>query len=134
MAGGTADKLTNSSKNAVFGVSYFPKDNRILYTEDEGGNELNHLYVRETDGKARDLTPGQKLKAMFVGWSGDLGTFYAATNERDSRYFDLYRYDASGHQYIYNLSTLPLSINTTYLVRTHINDGTTHDVVISIVK
>ncbi len=47
---------------------------------------------------------------------------------------DLYRYDASGHQYIYNLSTLPLSINTTYLVRTHINDGTTHDVVISIVK
>src|SRR6266849_1813573 len=33
VAGGTADKLTNSSKNAIFGVSYFPKDNRILYTE-----------------------------------------------------------------------------------------------------
>jgi len=97
-AGGTADKLTNSAKNAIFGVSYFPKDNRILYTEDEGGNELNHLYVREVDGKVRDLTPGQKLKAMFVGWSGDLGTFYAATNERDSRYFDLYRYDAGNYE------------------------------------
>jgi dipeptidyl aminopeptidase/acylaminoacyl peptidase len=98
VAGGTADKLTNSSKNAIFGVSYFPKDNRILYTEDEGGNELNHLYAREVDGKVRDLTPGQKLKAMFVGWSGDLGTFYAATNERDSHYFDLYRYDAGNYE------------------------------------
>ena len=47
---------------------------------------------------------------------------------------DLYRYDASGRRYIYNLSTFPLSVNTTYLVRTHISDGTTHDVLISIVK
>jgi len=47
---------------------------------------------------------------------------------------NLYRFDASGNQYIYNLSTLPLSINTTYLVRTRISDGTTHDVLISIVK
>jgi putative metal-binding protein len=47
---------------------------------------------------------------------------------------NLYRYDASGHQYIYNLSTLALSINTTYLVRTHLGDGTTHDVLISIIK
>ncbi len=47
---------------------------------------------------------------------------------------NLYRYDPSGNQYIYNLSTVPLSINTTYLVRTRINDGTTHDVLISIVK
>ena len=47
---------------------------------------------------------------------------------------DLYRYDASGRRYIYNLSTFPLSVNTTYLVRTHISDGTTHDVLISIVR
>jgi len=47
---------------------------------------------------------------------------------------NLYRYDASGHQYIYNLSTLPLTINTTYLVRTRLDDGTDHDVLISIVK
>lgn len=98
VAGGTAEKLTGSTKNAIFGVSYFPKDNRILYTEDEGGNELNHLHVREIDGKVRDLTPGQKLKAMFLGWSGDLGSFYAATNERDAQYFDLYRYDAGNYE------------------------------------
>jgi hypothetical protein len=47
---------------------------------------------------------------------------------------NLYRYDPDGHQYIYNLGTLPLSINTTYLVRTHVSDGATYDVLISIVK
>jgi dipeptidyl aminopeptidase/acylaminoacyl peptidase len=98
IAGGPMEQLTHSKKNAIFGVSYFPKDDRILSTQDEGGNELNHLYVRESDGKVRDLTPGQKLKAMFVGWSGDLGHFYAATNERDSHYFDLYRYDTGTYE------------------------------------
>jgi Tol biopolymer transport system component len=98
VAGGAADKLTTSTKNAIFGVSYFPRDDRILYTQDEGGNELNHLYIRETGGKIRDLTPGQKLKAMFAGWSGDLASFYVETNERDARYFDLYRYDAGNYE------------------------------------
>jgi dipeptidyl aminopeptidase/acylaminoacyl peptidase len=98
VGGGAREKLTNSTKSAIFGVSYFPKDSRILYTRDEGGNELNHLYVREIDGKDRDLTPGQKLKAMFLGWSGDLTHFYAGTNERDPQYFDLYRYDASNYE------------------------------------
>src|SRR5262249_51198963 len=70
----------------------------ILYTQDEGGNELNHLHVREIDGKVRDLTPGAKVKAMFVAWSGDLGSFYAATNERDPLYFDLYRHDAANYE------------------------------------
>jgi len=50
--GGEPAPLTNSKTNAAFGVGYFPNDDRILYTEDQGGNELNHLYVRETDGKA----------------------------------------------------------------------------------
>jgi dipeptidyl aminopeptidase/acylaminoacyl peptidase len=97
-AGGRMEKLTHSTKSAIFGVSYFPQDDRILYTQDEAGNELNHLYVRETDGKVRDLTPGQKLKAMFLGWSGDLGHFYASTNERDPHFFDLYRYDAATYE------------------------------------
>ena len=97
-AGGRMEKLTYSTKSAIFGVSYFPQDDRILYTQDEAGNELNHLYVRETDGKVRDLTPGEKLKTMFLGWSGDLGHFYAATNERDPHFFDLYRYDAGTYE------------------------------------
>ncbi|HYV17530.1 MAG TPA: MopE-related protein [Verrucomicrobiae bacterium] len=45
---------------------------------------------------------------------------------------NLYRYDAGARQYIYNLDTSPLRANATYLVRTHLADGTDHDVLISV--
>jgi dipeptidyl aminopeptidase/acylaminoacyl peptidase len=93
ITGGPTTPLT-SSKDTTFAVSYFPADDRVLYTRDSGGNELNHLYVRETDGKERDLTPGDKLKAAFERWSGDRAAFWVTTNERDPKFFDLYRYGA----------------------------------------
>ncbi|MGE5953377.1 MAG: alpha/beta fold hydrolase [Qipengyuania vulgaris] len=92
--GGEAVPLTTSTDNATFGSSFFPNDNRLLFTADEGGNELNHLYVRTLDGSVVDLTPGEKLKADFAGWNGDGTIFYATTNERDNSAFDLYAYDA----------------------------------------
>ena len=58
------------------------------------GNELNHLYARENDGRERDLTPREKLRAAFFSWTRDLTGFYFASNERDPRFNDLYRYDA----------------------------------------
>lgn len=98
VGGGKPVQLTNSKTDSHYAVGYFPGDDRILYTRDQGGNELNHLYVRELDGSERDLTPGDKLKASFAGWSGDDTAFYATTNERDPRYFDLYRYDAKTYE------------------------------------
>ena len=44
----------------------FAKDDRILFTRDQGGNELNHLYVLK-DGQERDLTPGDKLRPSSAG-------------------------------------------------------------------
>ncbi len=97
VTGGEPVKLTNSTDNAVFAESYFPNDERIIYTADIGGNELDHVYVRLADGSVRDITPGERLKASFVGWSGDGGTFYVTTNERDPAYFDLYAVDATSY-------------------------------------
>jgi dipeptidyl aminopeptidase/acylaminoacyl peptidase len=97
VAGGEPTRLTNSTTNAIGAVGCFPHDDRILVTQDEGGNELNHLYVRETNGTLRDLTPGKGLKATFEAWAGDLAHFYVTTNERDNQYFDLYRYDAKSY-------------------------------------
>ena len=94
VAGGEATPITRSTTDSTFAVSYFPTDDRILYTRDNGGNELNHLYVRETDGREKDLTPGEKLKASFAGWTPAGDAFYVRSNERDPRFFDLYRYDA----------------------------------------
>ena len=98
VAGGEPVPLTKSSTNATFGASFFPDDPRVLFTADEGGNELNHLFVMDMDGTVTDLTPGEELKAAFAGWNADGKTFYVTTNERDSAAFDLYAYDAATYE------------------------------------
>ncbi|HEX9392750.1 MAG TPA: S9 family peptidase [Usitatibacteraceae bacterium] len=93
VTGGTPVALTKSTTDSTFAVGFFPNDDRILFTRDQGGNEQNHLYVREQDGAEKDLTPGDKLKARFAGWTPDGSAFFVASNERDPKFFDLYRYD-----------------------------------------
>jgi dipeptidyl aminopeptidase/acylaminoacyl peptidase len=95
-AGGAAQPLTNSTTDAVFAISYFPHDERILYSKDQGGNELAHLYLRNADGTTRDLTPGTKHQANFAGWAGDDKSFFVSSNERDPKYFDLYEVTIDG--------------------------------------
>ena len=95
--GGPPQQLTSSESDSVFATSWFPHDDRFIYSADQGGNELNHLFVREPDGSVRDLTPGDNLKARFGGWTGDRTSFWVMTNERDPRYFDLYRYATDGY-------------------------------------
>src|SRR5215212_8593755 len=90
VTGGAPAQLTNSTKESTFSVSYFPTDARVLYTYDRGGNENSHLYVHELDGTERDLTPGDKVKASFLGWSHDRKSFFFSTNERDARFFDVF--------------------------------------------
>ncbi len=89
--------LTNSTTNATFGLSYFPNDGRLLFSRDNGGNELSHVFVREEDGSAKDLTPGDAVKASFMGWSDDEKTFWVLTNERDAKSFDVYAYSAEDY-------------------------------------
>ncbi len=90
VSGGTASQLTNSTKESTFAVSYLPNDSRFLYSYDRGGNENSHIYLREADGTERDLTPGDKVKANFLGWTHDRKSFFFATNERDARFFDVF--------------------------------------------
>ncbi len=90
--------LTASDDRAMIAVSYFPQDERVLVTADNNGDELNHVLVREVDGSTRDLTPGDKLKAAFVGWHDDGKTFWLMTNERDQKSFDVYAYRTKGYR------------------------------------
>jgi dipeptidyl aminopeptidase/acylaminoacyl peptidase len=96
--GGAPVAITSSTDNATFAISFFPNDERVLVTSDRGGNELNHLYVRLGDGRLHDLTPGERLKAQFLGWSGDGRTFFVSTNERNPQMFDVYAYDAASYE------------------------------------
>lgn len=98
VTGGKPEQLTHSTTNATFAGGWFPADDRFLYTADEGGNELNHVYVHELDGSSRDLTPGKYVKAAALGWLDDKSWFYVQTNEREPQHFDLYRYRTDGYK------------------------------------
>jgi len=96
-ADGSAIPLTTSETDATFAQSFFPNDDRILVTADQGGNELSHIYVRELDGTLTDLTPGDAVKASFGGWRADNEVFYILSNARDASVFDLYAFDADDY-------------------------------------
>ncbi|MBX7495084.1 S9 family peptidase [Qipengyuania sp. 6B39] len=98
LEGGDPVPLTTSTGNATFGSSFFPNDGRLLFTADNGGDELNHVFLRAEDGTVIDLTPGEKVKASFAGWNAAGDTFYILSNERDPAAFDLYGYAADGFE------------------------------------
>src|SRR5205814_4463529 len=43
-SGGEPTPLTQSKTNSIRAISYFPADERVLYSSDEGGNELTHIF------------------------------------------------------------------------------------------
>ena len=96
--GGEPVQLTDSKVSAVEIIGYFPRDERFLYTSDQGGNERTHLYVQSPDGKSRDLTPGEKAKAQFLDWAPDQRGFFFITNERDPGAFDVFEMTLDGYE------------------------------------
>jgi len=91
IATATKTQLTSSTSNAVFGRSYFPEDERIIFTSDQEGNEISHIYLREENGSITDLTPDSLAKSNFSGWNHSRTKFYVSSNKRDPKYFDLYK-------------------------------------------
>ena len=67
IATGSKKQLTTSTSNAIYGQSYFPEDERIIYTSDGEGNEISHIYLLEEDGITTDLTPDSLAKSNFGG-------------------------------------------------------------------
>ncbi len=89
--GSRKEQLTFSEKESFYAVSWFPRDDRFLYTADQGGNEVIHVYLQDTEGNVKDLTPWEGSVSRFNGWTRDEKAFYFSSNKRDPRYFDLYR-------------------------------------------
>ena len=92
IASGEKAALSSSQDSPIFAVSWFPEDDRFLFTQDDGGDELTHVFVQTPDGAITDLTPGDNLKAGGMGWAADGVSFYLYSNERDGAAFDIYRY------------------------------------------
>jgi dipeptidyl aminopeptidase/acylaminoacyl peptidase len=87
-------QLTFSETENIQSISYFPNDKRILITRDRGNRENSVLCVLEPGGKEIVLTPAEEVQTVFHGWSLDQQSLYVSTNERDARFYDLYRIDA----------------------------------------
>jgi dipeptidyl aminopeptidase/acylaminoacyl peptidase len=90
---GEMKQLTKSEKSAIYPISYFPKDKRFLYTADNNGDEINHIFLADQNGKTIDLTPDAGAKAVWSEWAFDKKSFFYGSNKRDKRFFDIYEMD-----------------------------------------
>lgn len=91
--GGEMTQITFSDSNSIFPVSFFPKDDRILFSSDQAGNEIYHVYLLDQDGNITDLTPWEGARSSVAGWMYDEESFLFSSNKRDPRYLDIYEMD-----------------------------------------
>jgi len=91
--GSEEKQLTFSESESMTAISYFPEDDRFLYNADQGGNEINHIYMQEPNGTVTNITPWEGAVSYFEDWTRDFKHLYITSNKRDSRYFDLYKMD-----------------------------------------
>lgn len=47
LSGGEATPITQSDSSSIFAVSYFPEDERILFSMDNNGDEINHIFFKK---------------------------------------------------------------------------------------
>ncbi|WP_456463562.1 alpha/beta fold hydrolase [Lutibacter sp.] len=88
---------SKSDSSSVFAISYFPNDNRILFSMDDNGNELRHIYMKDST-KVTDLTPYEGATSSFYGWAKNQKSFFFGSNNRDKRFFDVYEMDTKTFQ------------------------------------
>jgi dipeptidyl aminopeptidase/acylaminoacyl peptidase len=87
--------LTNSTEESYFGQTYFPNDDRFIFSFDEGGNENMKVYMMTQEGNPKDLTPGDSIRNGFWGWSEDEKSMFFMSNKRDPRFMDIYEMSIS---------------------------------------
>ncbi|TSE11202.1 S9 family peptidase [Aquimarina algiphila] len=87
--GGEFIPVTKSDSASIFGISYFPEDDRILFRMDGNGDEIFKIFVKDSSGIKR-LTPEKNVRALFRGWSKDGKSFFYGSNERNPKFMDHY--------------------------------------------
>jgi len=68
---------------------------RVLYTQDQGGDENWHLYSVDLDsGEIIDLSPYEGVQAQVIAQSEQVpGVVIVGMNDRDPKWHDVYRVD-----------------------------------------
>jgi dipeptidyl aminopeptidase/acylaminoacyl peptidase len=78
-------------------ATYSPVADVLLVRGDIGGDERHQLFTASADGAVlHTLTAQPDVIHQFGGWSPDGRRICYASNERDSRYFDVYEREVDG--------------------------------------
>lgn len=93
ISGDSMVAVTHSTTESLFMIGYLKDGVSFLYSADKGGNENDHIYLKQIKDSAMDLTPGANVKTGFLKWLDDRQGFLYTSNLRDPRYFDLYELD-----------------------------------------
>jgi dipeptidyl aminopeptidase/acylaminoacyl peptidase len=81
----------------VDGATCSPAQDVLLVRGDTGGNEHHQLFAVSGDGSTVEaITAQPEVIYQFGGWSPDGERICYASNERDSRYFDVYERRSDG--------------------------------------
>jgi len=93
--GNGAHSITNEAHRPIFWYAWGGDAKHILYLQDNGGDEINHLFSASlTNGNVRDLTPFRGVRAQNVLTDLQHPRFVlVALNLRDRQAFDMYRVD-----------------------------------------
>jgi dipeptidyl aminopeptidase/acylaminoacyl peptidase len=94
VADGKMTQRTRSTVESYLSIGYLPSGDGILYSADQGGNELAHIYLLRGDSTT-DLTPGPAERADFMSWSADRSAMFYISNKRDPEMMDLYKMQLS---------------------------------------
>ena len=86
----------------IFGFTWTPDSRRILYRQDQSGNENYHIYLADSDRPdqpAIDLTPFEKTRAgIHRIVRTDPENILITHNHRDKAVYDLYRINLKTHE------------------------------------
>ncbi len=88
----TAQRVTNATKENVPGY-FWANDNRLLYIQDDGGNEDYKLYAIDRSGEnLLNLTPFDSVTTRFIDDLKDFpNDIIVGLNKRNQQIFDPYR-------------------------------------------
>ncbi len=100
--GDKVSTLTPAVSGNIFGFVWTPDSRRILYWQDQSGNENYHIYLAVSDRPdqpAIDLTPFDKTRASIHRIvRTDPENVLITHNHRDKSVYDLYRINLKTHE------------------------------------
>lgn len=93
LATGRSEQLTHSTAHAYQAVAWLPDGTGFLYTADDAGDELNHLFLQRPDGSVEDLTPWPGARSQVLEIARDGRSLVFECNRRNPREPDFLRLD-----------------------------------------